>query len=378
MEKTKKDEEKPSKIKKFFSKLLKHKITISISYEKPAIEKTNEEKSSKIKQFLANLWKHKITVLSYIASIYLIFFTIYSFNDELKIYLSGYENLIKYLSQVSILVFTSGVFAASLKYLQLLEIFKEQFNQYIESSSFDEKIKNNLKLITFSDDYLIQQNNLPTLWKQITLCMYKKEFPTLYEKISKKIRNDFFIKSNISYYYKNFQVNYYLEKNCDKSIKVTERSSYTIVRPNKEEFEWDYAYRGLINDEYKKEIKFQANITTTGEILNADFSNASEIDEYFTLKISKKLSGYTEYHIERHAVTIQDIELDRIRVFGSDRIIDDLSFKVENDKDVNATVHFIGNNKFYHNGAYDSDVKAYINRDVFLPGQKFLIVLTLN
>ncbi len=339
--------------------------------------KNDEKKPSKFNQFFINLWKHKISILSYIASIYLIFFTIYSFNDKLKIYLCGYENLIKYLSQVSILVFTSGVFAASLKYLQLLEIFKEQFNQYIESSSFDEKIKNNLKLITFSDDYLIQQNNLPTLWKQITLCMYKKEFPSLYEKISKKIRNDFFIKSNISYYYKNFQVNYKLEKNCDKSIKVIERSSYTIVRPNKDEFEWDYTYRGLIDDDYKSQIKFQANITTTGEILESDFKDAKEVDEYFILKISKKLSGYTEYHIERYAVTIQDIELDRIRVFGSDRIIDDLSFKVESDTDVNATVHFIGNNKFYHNGSYDTDVKAFINRDVFLPGQKFLIVLTL-
>src|SRR5690606_40141443 len=93
------------------------------------------------------LWNHKISVLSYTASVYLIFFTIYSFNDKVNSDLEQYENAIKYFSQVSILIFTSGVFAASLKYLQLLDIFKDQFRSYIESSQFDEKIKNNLKLI---------------------------------------------------------------------------------------------------------------------------------------------------------------------------------------------------------------------------------------
>lgn len=338
----------------------------------------SQEKTKKnLKYYLKYIWNHKITILSYFASIYLIFFTIYSFNDVLKEYLKDYENAIKYFSQVSILIFTSGVFAASLKYLQLLDVFKDQFKNYIESSQFDEKLKHNLKLITFSDEYLTQQANLPTLWKQITLCTYKKEFPSLYDKISKKIRNDFFVKSNISYYYKNFQTSYHLEKNCSKSIKITERSSYTIVRPNDEEFSWDFGYTGNKNDIHKDKIEFNINVLTTGVKIKANIKDSKELDDDFIIKITSNLSGYTEYHIERHIEIIQDIELDRIRVFGSDRIIDDLSFKVTTDEFVNATVHFLGKNKFYHNGAFDSDVKAFINRDVFLPGQKFLLVFTL-
>ena len=108
---------------------------------------SQEETKKGWKYYLKYIWNHKITILSYFASLYLVFFTIYSFNDSLKTYLSNYENLIKYLSQVSILIFTSGVFAASLKYLQLLDVFKEQFSNYIESSQFDEKLKHNLKLI---------------------------------------------------------------------------------------------------------------------------------------------------------------------------------------------------------------------------------------
>lgn len=335
------------------------------------------EKENVIYRLFKFIWKHKISILSYLASVYLIFFTIYSFNDLMKEYLKDYENLIKYLSQVSILLFTSGVFAASLKYLQLMEVFKVQFNDYIESSKFDDKLKQNLKLITFSDDYLIQQNNLPTLWKQITLCMYKKEFPSLYDKISKKIRNDFFVKSNISYYYKNFQINYYISKNCDKSVKIIERASYTIVRPTTDEFEWDFGYRSLASDEYNKEINIDIKISTTGVEFKAGFENAIIENQNFILKVSNKLSGHLEYHIERTTITVQNIELDSVRSFGSDRIIDDLSFKVDSDKNVKTGIHFVGNNKFYHNGAYDNNVNAFINRDVFLQGQKFILVFTI-
>lgn len=329
------------------------------------------------KYYAKYIWQHKIIILSYFASVYLIFYTIYSFNDKLRDYLIDYENIIKYFSQVSILIFTSGVFAASLKYLQLLDIFKEQFQNYIESSKFDEKLKNNLKLITFSDEYLTQQNNLPTLWKQITLCMYKREFPSLYDKISKKIRNDFFVKSNISYYYKNFQINYHLEKHTENSIKIIERSSYTIVRPNDEEFSWDFAYTGNKNDNFKDEIKFNINVLTTGLTIEADIQNSEEIGDDFIIKIHNNLTGHQEYHIERHFEIIQNIDIDRVRVFGSDRIIDDLSFKVTTDEFVKATAHFIGKNKFYHNGTFDETTMAYINRDVFLPGQKFFLVFTL-
>lgn len=341
------------------------------------MSETQEKEKKGFKYYVKYIWNHKITILSYFASVYLIFFTIYSFNDAAKTYFAEYENAIKYFSQVSILIFTSGVFAASLKYLQLLDVFKDQFRSYIESSQFDEKLKHNLKLITFSDEYLTQQSNLPTLWKQITLCMYKKEFPALYDKISKKIRNDFFVKSNISYYYKNFQTNYHLEKNCEKSIKIIERSSYTIVRPTDEEFSWDFGYTGNKNDAFKEKIKFQISVVTTGAKISADIKDSKEKDDDFTIKITNNLSGHTEYHIERYIEIIQDITLDRVRVFGSDRIIDDLSFKVTTDEYVNATVHFLGKNKFYHNGAFEDNVQAYINRDVFLPGQKFLLVFTL-
>src|SRR5690606_9124312 len=244
---------------------------------------------------------------------------------------------------------------------QLLDIFKDQFRSYIESSQFDEKIKNNLKLITFSDEYLIQQNNLHTLWKQITLCMYKKDFPTLYEKISKKMTNTFFKKSNILYYYKNFQIQYIVEKNCDRTVKITERSSYTLVRPNKEAFEWDFSYTSNKEDIYFEETTMNINIVNMKKNIIVNSDDKIEIENDLYLKITSNLSGHLEYHIEREIVTVQDTFFDKIRSFGSDRIIDDLSILIKNSEEVEVQFHPLGDNKFYHNSVFSSNEKAFIN-----------------
>ncbi len=84
----------------------------------------------------------------------------------------------------------------------MLKVFKEEFHEAIDSSKFDDKLKNNLKAITFSEEYLLEQGNLNSLWEKITLCVYRKEFPQIYEKVKKQIKNDFFKKTSISYYYK--------------------------------------------------------------------------------------------------------------------------------------------------------------------------------
>jgi len=260
-----------------------------------------------MKKIWGFLWNHKITIFSILAFIYLLFYTIYSFNNDLKSYLKDYESLIKYLSQVSILLFTSGIFAASLKYMQLLNIFKEQFCEYIESSRFDEILKKNLKLITFSDEYLIKQSNLLTLWKQITLCMYKRDFPTIHEKIAKKIRNEFFAKTTISYYYKNFHINYEVSLVGTNLVKTVERASYTIVRPTKEEFNWDFGYKCLLNGSLNEQMDIRAKVITTDQTLSMDDIQDLSDENNFVIMLSSKLSGYLEYHIERTITTVQDI-----------------------------------------------------------------------
>lgn len=312
-----------------------------------------------------------------LATAYLIFYTIYFVNSNFHEYLKDYDKLFSYLAQVSILFFSVGIFAVGLKYLQLLKVFKEEFHEAIDSSKFDDKLKSNLKAITFSDEYLLEQGNLTSLWEKITLCVYRKEFPQIYEKVKKQIKNDFFKKTSISYYYKNFQINYYISLK-NNILTISEKASYTLVRPSTEEFSWDFGFMYNKTEDESVGIEINGIIHSCGvKIEEADISHPSN-ETHIIKKVTKQLSGHLEYTIERHLLITQNIIDDNLHSFSSDRIIDDLSVHITHDENVNSYFTPVNNQKFYHNGAYPETEKAYINRNIFLPGEKFIIFFTPN
>ncbi|MEW4922568.1 hypothetical protein [Algibacter sp. 2305UL17-15] len=253
---------------------------------------------------------------------------------------------------------------------------KQNLKKVISSKDFDKKLEKQLKQITFSEGFLIEQSNLPELWETVTLCKYRQQFPELYPKLKKKIDNELFITDNISYYYKNFQINYNIELIDINYIKVIESASLTIVRPNINEFEWDF---GVTFDDTPDE-----NITydLTFEIKNVDGIIFEENDIKTRKKpglinkyIAKKLSGQLEYHIERRIELVQDLRVDRQFSFGSDRIIDDFSLKIKHCDKLSVFFTTVNKNKMYHNGAFNKEDLAYINRDIFLSGEKFKIFI---
>lgn len=311
-----------------------------------------------------------------LASMYAIFYTIYSLNDAVNESLNEYDKVISYFANISILFFTAGIFSVSLKYFQFLGIFEEEFKRVISSKDFDEKLEKQLKQITFSEDFLIKQSNLPELWETVTLCKYKQQFPGLYPKLKKKIDNELFITDNISYYYKNFQINYDIELIDENYVKVTESASLTIVRPDINEFEWDF---GVIFDDTEDEnieydLSFDVKNMDDVEFDESDIKTRNRpglINKYVT----KKLSGHLEYHIERRIELVQDLRIDRQFSFGSDRIIDDISLRIKHCDKLSVFFTTVNKNKMYQNGAFYKDKLAYINRDIFLSGEKFKIFI---
>lgn len=335
---------------------------------------------SNIKKWMIKAWDHKLTLFVYLASIYLIFYTIYFFNKDLKKYIDvrGFEDLIKYLSQVSILIFTSGIFAASLKYLQLLQVFKNQFNEYIESSKFDSKLKKNLKLITFSDEYLLEQTNLPTLWKKITLCMYKKEFPEIHEKVSSKLRNKLFEKNNISYYYKDFHLTYEIELLEDGYVRTIQRGSYTLVRPNEEKFKLDFGLNCSSNEERKKDFKLYANLQGEDNFLLESDIITTNTNGNCYMKAYKEFEGSKEYNIERKTITYQKLKDDRIFSFSTNRIIDGINIDIKHSENMNVIFHPVNNERFNQNNISIGYNQSYISKEILLPDEKYVLIFLRN
>jgi hypothetical protein len=330
-------------------------------------------------KLIKNLKTYSYIYFLGLASAYSIFFSVYSLNDTLYNALFSYDRIIAYFKDVSILFFTAGIFTVSLKYLQFLGVFEKEFNKAIASDAFDKKLEKQLKQITFSEEFLIEQSNLPELWETVTLCKYRQQFPELYPKLKKKIDNELFLSDNISYYYKNFQINYEIKLLDDNYVEILERASLTIVRPNEDEFDWDF---GVTFDDTKDEnIKYDLSF----EVKNVESIkfNKNDIKErtkpgLINKYVTKKLKGHLEYHIERNISLVQDLRIDRQFSFGSERIIDDISLRIKHCDNLSIFFTTVNKNKMYHNGAFKDDELAYINRDIFLSGEKFKIFIYKN
>lgn len=272
----------------------------------------------------------------------------------------------------------TGVVTGTLKWINNLAFFKKQFSDIIKSQDFSDVLSEKMKELALSDNYLLQRNDLQEIWQTVTLCKYKKEFPELYNKLQDKLENLLFKKNNISYYYKNFQINYCVELIDDTYISTTERTSFTIIRPNKDEFLFDFStcYNNKDPNAGAKAEFFSKN---ANEIVFSPIDiEEVESGDYNTLTCSKKLSGHLEYHIESIIVHKQNIDNDRIFTYGSARIIDDLTINIEHSDNINITFVPLNGCKFYPNGANNPNRTSYINRDVLLSGEKFIMFFYRN
>jgi hypothetical protein len=312
---------------------------------------------------------------------YLIFYSIYTFSSLVHESLKDYDKIFNYLSNISLLVFTAGIFSAVIKYYQFLGVFQEEFKKVVLSEDFDKKLEEKLTQITFSEEYLLEQSNIESIWETVTLSRYNRQFPELYEKLKKRIINQFFKKNNILYYYKNFQITYSIELDEADSniIHITERASYTIMRPSLDEFEWDF-YVAYLDKQETFDHQIEFTVTNLEEVTCTvnDITEERKDNGNVIVKATKKFHDRKEYHVERMVKISQNLEEDRVYSFASDRIIDDLSFKVKLCDKLNVFVSPAWDVKLYKDETQNGTIfenMSYINRDLFLPGEKFKLFI---
>lgn len=313
---------------------------------------------------------------------YFIFYSIYTFNGELQTSLIAYSKGIEYFQKIAILILSASIFSGAIKYLQFLGVFKNDFEKIIMSDSFKKLLSDKIESLAYSEDHLIKQNNLEKIWKLVTLCKYKKYFPEISEKTEKRMgENPFFKDGSLAYYYKNFQMNYDIEIADGKNVIITENHSYTVVAPNKECVEFDFHStftKGAENNtEMEFEIKNLASIVFVDTDILITPENAKDGD-IITKKVTKRLKGLREYHIESKIVHKQNLDLDRVFSFSSDRIIDDLTVNLKKCDNTEIIFHPLNGNKLHSTNTGFKDYDTYINRDIFLPGEVFIMFFYKN
>lgn len=340
---------------------------------------TDEQWYIKLKNWFFN--NSYLIFLSY-SSVFLIFYIIYYFNSDLKELLKLYSDLIDFLKTLSILSFTAGIFTVTLKYFQYLKVFESEFNRIIDSKSFENKLEKIVSSVTFSEEFLNKQNDLSEIWKKVTLIKYKKEFPELYDKIEKNLKNELFENNSLNKYYKNVQISYEFElADDDKTIVVKEYTSLTIIRNSIEKFNWDFfvSFARDINDEIKTETKIlDENFTKVDgsdiDLKKCVITNQEDYGNFTKKKFSYPLENKKEYHIERCFNFTQQIDDDRIVSFSSSNVVDDLTVRIKLCEKLQIVFEPVGNNYFNKENIFQDRI-CYVNRDVFLPGEKYKIFL---
>lgn len=325
--------------------------------------------------FIESTFNNLYLIFLILSIIYFIYYLIISNSGTHLVFFNANLKTLTLLKEISLIIFSAGIFTSSLKYLQYIKVFEKEFERIFASSNFTQKVKESVESITFSREFLQKQNNLEKIWQRVTLTMYEKQFPQLYGQLKNIIKNELFKQNNISFYYKNFKLDYYIsrEEGSDK-IKIEEITTYNLIRPDRKLFEWNFKVAiektDSNNDEYPKiSIDFIDN-----DELVFDSEKDIEIipNEENTIKeVKKKINGQTNYLIKRHIEIYQDLNKDREYSFGSDRIIEDLDITIHTDNFINAIFSESWKVKFINENTRESNKKSYIYRGLLLPGEKF-------
>ncbi|MEW4922569.1 hypothetical protein [Algibacter sp. 2305UL17-15] len=82
-----------------------------------------------MKKIIDSVKRYSFFYILGVATMYAIFYSVYSLNEAVNGSLNKYDKVISYFANVSILFFTAGIFSVSLKYFQFLGIFEAEFKK---------------------------------------------------------------------------------------------------------------------------------------------------------------------------------------------------------------------------------------------------------
>ncbi|MEL4306719.1 hypothetical protein [Joostella sp. CR20] len=283
------------------------------------------------------------------------------------------------LKDLSIWFFTAGIFSATIKYLNTITYVKKKFKDIILSKEFDSVLSKKLEIMAYSKEYLKEHANIEDLWRKVTLLKYETEFPAIYSKLKDIVSNEFNEK-NTSFYYKHFTMEFDLKLHSNNNdIEFEINTTFTIVRPNKEVFEWTFDHEvltELLDTEKSNAIKvynLDPGKEKEFEPFNKDVSPSR--DGFSVVRLVYELKGKEEYHIKHKRIFTQDINKDRYYGFGSKRILDDLKVSIKHCDKLSVFFTNVNNVRFISEIKQGENTQTHTHNGLITPGENFKFFL---
>lgn len=278
---------------------------------------------SKIKEYL-----YIIFISISIIDILFCFIFWYFFPD----FYNNYKGVFVFLKGLSTTTLGAGVFTAMLKYFQFMGIYKDEINNIISSSEFENKLTKVIQNNPYNIDSLKGRNDINQIWKNATLCLFESEYPQISEKIKNKLSNSFFDGDSLAHYYKNYVIQLDITfDNTTNLISIKETSSFTIVRPNSDSFNYHFEYlmdlKNIDDNETKYELE-SFKVNNTDIEMNENPVCIVEYPSKCSKEFQQKFNfeGNIEYHIHHVINLIYDIDIDNKYSFDCTKAIDNINF----------------------------------------------------
>ncbi|MDG2194286.1 MAG: hypothetical protein P8K77_05435 [Polaribacter sp.] len=309
-----------------------------------------------------------------------LYLVIYHYNVKNGVLTSGFfleQNLAVTIEKLSWYFFSVGIFSATLKYLNTITYVKNKFKEIILSKEFDDVLTKKLEILAYSNEYLINNNNIDEIWRTVTLAKYEKKFPVIYDKLKDVVYNNL-DEESISFYYKHFDIDFDISLMEDnENVKFEIATRFTLVRASIEEFEWNFTFDALKEDFESVDENTLVYDTELNEEFSPVDSEKIDLGGSFRLKLKYNLSGKLEYNIKNTRTFTQRITHDRIYGFGSKRILDDLKVTIRTCDKMAVFFSSVNSIKFDKETKKNKEV-SYIYRGLTTPGEKFKLFLIRN
>lgn len=308
-----------------------------------------------------------------LATFLLILFYIFKLGFS-KFFLSHNEGF-KEIFGIALAILSSGIFLAVLKWFQFMGFFKEEMHKIVKSSQFNEQLQDSFNNVLYSDEFLQNRSDIEDIWKRVTRCYFKSEFPhEVSDKINEKLSNIFFHNNNISHFFRTCIMTLNVSLDEQGFLSIEEITESKMIRNNTDAFQYDFCYyiNKLPENDQQSLIEIY-HFSVDGKTMDlASITKTETTENRIQEKLDVTLEGKKEYNLIIKSRLTYSIDLDNIYTHYNQRAVEYM--RVEINYSPNLLTYFlpIGNEEFVGEPVGQKLIKVY--NDLLLPEKGFNLI----
>lgn len=254
-----------------------------------------------------------------------------------------------------------GVFAVLVKYMQFMEIFK-----------------NELLKIIYGTEYLEKRKDLPDIWVRVSKVLFNNKFPQISNEITDDVKRMYFPTDHVLYYkdYEQLIEVELLDKKTEK-VKVTQTSRYTVY-PKDDADLFSHESKNTLHFKERSEvsfkiIKYTVDGTDVVPNIKEEVIDNSLVTNYSVDIMDKK----KEYKFHTVAEKTYSLKSDCVMGQWKKFIIQNLNVKVHLIGDLSLEFYNIGTIRPFINKSsfIDKNYKEYEYKGLIYPRQGYLFFI---